>query len=49
MAEKKKIRKNHIVVFQDENDNVLKTSFVPHKGAAVPPEIPEKKRSFQTF
>ena len=49
MAEKKKIRKNHIVVFQDENDNVLKTSFVPHKGAAVPPEIPEKKEASKHF
>lgn len=42
MAETKKAKK-HIVVFQDEEGNVLRTSFVSHKEAALPPEMPEKK------
>lgn len=42
MAETKKAKK-HIVVFQDEEGNVLKTSFVSHEEAALPPEMPEKK------
>ena len=42
MAETKKAKK-HIVVFQDEEGNVLKTSFVSHKEAALPPDMPEKK------
>ena len=40
---KKKIAKKHIVVFQDEEGNVLKTAFVSHGKNAEPPEIPEKK------
>lgn len=43
MEEKRKIVKKHIVVFQDDEGNVLKTSFVPHGGSAVPPEIEVKK------
>ena len=35
--------KKHIVVFQDEEGNVLKTSFVSHEEAALPPEMPEKR------
>ena len=42
MAETKKAKK-HIVVFQDEEGNVLKTSFVSHEEAALPPEMPEKR------
>lgn len=42
MAETKKVKK-HIVVFQDEEGNVLKTSFVSHEEAALPPEMPQKK------
>ena len=42
LAETKKAKK-HIVVFQDEEGNVLKTSFVSHEEAALPPEIPEKR------
>ena len=42
MAETKKAKK-HIVVFQDEEGNVLKTSFVSHEEAALPPDMPEKK------
>ena len=42
MAETKKTKK-HIVVFQDEEGNVLKTSFVSHEEAALPPEMPEKR------
>lgn len=38
----KKIGKNHIVVFQDEEGNVLKTAFVAHGQEAVPPEVPAK-------
>lgn len=40
---KKKETKKHIVVFQDENGEVLKTCFVSHGKTAVPPEVPEKK------
>ncbi len=43
MAEKKNFKKKYIVVFQDEDGNVLKTSFVPEGEAASPPEISEKK------
>ena len=42
LAEAKKAKK-HIVVFQDEEGNVLKTSFVSHEEAALPPKMPEKK------
>ena len=42
MAETKRTKK-HIVVFQDEEGNVLKTSFVSHEEAALPPEMPAKK------
>lgn len=42
MADIKKSKK-HIVVFQDEEGNVLKTSFVCHEEAALPPEMPEKR------
>ena len=42
MAGAKK-EKKHIVVFQDEEGNVLKTSFVSHEEAALPPEMPEKR------
>ncbi len=42
MAEAKKTKK-HIVVFQDEEGNVLKTSFVSHEEAALPPEMPKKR------
>ncbi len=42
MAGAKK-EKKHIVVFQDEEGNVLKTSFVLHKEAALSPEMPEKR------
>lgn len=35
--------KKHIVVFQDEEGNVLKTAFVSDKEAAIPPEMPEKR------
>lgn len=42
MAETKKVKK-HIVVFQDEEGNVLKTSFVSHEEAALPPDMPEKR------
>ena len=35
--------KKHIVVFQDEEGNVLKTSFVSHEEEAIPPKLPEKK------
>ena len=42
MAETKKAKK-HIVVFQDEEGNVLKTSFVSHEEAALPPKMPEKR------
>lgn len=45
MAEKRRILKKHIVVFQDDEGNVLKTSFVPHGGSAVPPEIEVKKNA----
>lgn len=40
---KKKIKKavpKHVVVYQDEEGNVLKTTFVPHGKAASPPEPP---------
>ena len=40
---KKKTAKKHIVVFQDETGNVLKTAFVSHGKKAEPPEIPSKK------
>ena len=42
LAETKKAKK-HIVVFQDEEGNVLKTSFVSHEEAALPPKMPEKR------
>ena len=42
MSDIKKAKK-HIVVFQDEEGNVLKTSFVSHEEAALPPEMPEKR------
>ena len=42
MAGAKK-EKKHIVVFQDEEGNVLKTSFVSHEEEAIPPKLPEKK------
>ena len=42
MAGAKK-EKKHIVVFQDEEGNVLKTSFVSHEEEAIPPELPKKK------
>ncbi|MCI6858291.1 MAG: leucine-rich repeat domain-containing protein [Eubacterium sp.] len=42
MAEKKGGKK-HIVVFQDEEGNVIKTSFVPHGKKAEAPSVPEKK------
>ena len=42
MAGAKK-EKKHIVVFRDEEGNVLKTSFVSHEEEAIPPELPEKK------
>ena len=34
--------KNHIVVFQDASGNVIKTAFVPDKGEAKAPVVPEK-------
>lgn len=40
---KKKTAKKHIVVFQDETGNVLKTAFVSHGKKAEPPEMPSKK------
>ncbi|MCD8021158.1 MAG: leucine-rich repeat domain-containing protein [Clostridiales bacterium] len=43
MEEKRKRRKQHIVVFQDEDNIVLKTTFVSHGEAAVPPALPAKK------
>ena len=43
MAVKKNSKKKYIVVFQDEDGNVLKTSFVPEGEAASPPEVPAKK------
>lgn len=50
MAEKKNNRrarkpltKKYIVVFQDENREVLKTTFVPEGGTAQPPDVPLKK------
>ena len=42
LAETKKAKK-HIVVFQDEEGNVLKTSFVSHEEAALPPIMPDKR------
>ena len=49
LAETKKAKK-HIVVFQDEEGNVLKTSFVSHEEAALPPEMPESFRDgIKTF
>ena len=35
--------KKYIVVFQDEEGNVLKTAFVSDEEAALPPDVPEKK------
>ena len=35
--------KKHIVVFQDEEGNVLKTAFVSDEEAALPPDVPEKR------
>lgn len=50
MAEKKNskrarkpLTKKYIVVFQDENNEVLKTAFVPEGGTAQPPDVPRKK------
>lgn len=50
MAEKKNskrarkpLTKKYIVVFQDENNEVLKTTFVPEGGTAQPPDVPRKK------
>ena len=43
MAVKKNSKKKYIVVFQDEDGNVLKTSFVSEGEAASPPEVPAKK------
>lgn len=39
----KKSKKKHIVVFQDAEGGVLKTTFVGDQEAAVPPEMPAKK------
>ncbi len=41
MAEKKRVQ-NHIIVFQDQEGKVIKTSFVAHGLAADPPELPRK-------
>ena len=35
--------KKYIVVFQDEEGNVLKTAFVSDEEADLPPDVPEKK------
>lgn len=35
--------KKHIVVFQDEEGNVLKTAFVSDGESVLPPDMPEKK------
>ena len=43
MAEKKKVKKKYIVVFQDEDNTVLKTAFVPAGETAHPPDVPAKK------
>ena len=43
MAEKKKTGKKYIVVFQDEENTVLKTAFVAEGDGAQPPEISAKK------
>lgn len=43
MAEKEKIKKKYIVVFQDEDNTVLKTAFVPEGDSVQPPELPAKK------
>lgn len=42
MAVKKK-KQQHIVVFQDEAGNVIKTAFVPHGESVDPPNLPESK------
>lgn len=42
MAKQGKQKKNHIVVFQDDSGNVIKTAFVTHGQKADPPEVPEK-------
>ena len=41
MAENKRVQK-HIVVFQDQDGQVLKTSFAGHGQAAEPPAVPVK-------
>ena len=41
MAENRRVQK-HIVVFQDQDGQVLKTAFVSHGRAAEPPLVPEK-------
>ena len=43
MAEKKKTGKKYIVVFQDEENTVLKTAFMAEGDGAQPPEISAKK------
>ena len=40
---KRKVGKSYIVVFQDEEGNVLKTAFVEAGKSAKAPEIPKKK------
>lgn len=40
---KKQNKKKYIVVFQDEDNTVLKTTFVSAGGTAQPPDIPAKK------
>ena len=40
---KKNSKPKHVVVFQDEEGNVLKTSFVIHGESAIPPHLPAKK------
>ena len=52
-AKKKRIKKSlpkHVVVFQDEQGAVLKTGFVIHGQAAVPPKPPvfkEREEHYQ--
>lgn len=49
MAEKRKGKKNYVVVFQDEYGNVKKTSFVAEGDMAIPPEMPVKKEETEHF
>lgn len=56
MAEKKNskrarkpLTKKYIVVFQDENNEVLKTTFVPEGGTAQPPDVPRKRERRRTM